>query len=104
MNLFKIVQRDQTEGEKEKADERDRKKRRSNKSKREKFWPERKALSFEVLSSPSERVEPLKHTHIHTNATSGILLSKGRRLSVTQRGVKEQREGGKKNFEDIEKV
>ena len=64
---FWNVKLDQTESERgERARETERK-RRSNKSKIEKFWPQRKAPSFEVLSSPSERFGPLTHTHTHTH-------------------------------------
>lgn len=68
---------DQTEAEEEKVVERDRKKTRRNKSKREKFWPERKSLSFEVLSSPSERfVDTCAHarTHAHTQPLENCLV------------------------------
>lgn len=43
------------------------KKRSTNKSEREKFWPERKALIFEVLSSPSERFGYTTNTRPHTH-------------------------------------
>ena len=98
-------------------------KRRSNKSKIEKFWPQRKAPSFEVLSSPSERFGPLTHTHTHTHTRthththtpSGELLSKDQKLCNSKRNVeaeckkkkKKKREERKKQgekFKEIETV
>lgn len=52
--------------------ERGGKKRSTNKSEGEKFWPERKALIFEVLSSPSERFGYTTNTHTHTRTNTWI--------------------------------
>lgn len=87
------------------------KKRSTNKSKREKFWPERKALIFEVLSSLSERFGYTTNTLMSTHALihgSGKMLSKDQNLWVTQRRLKaesarKKKEKGNK-FGDTENV
>lgn len=85
------------------------KKRSTNKSEGEKFWPERKALIFEVLSSPSERFGYTTNTPTHALIHgSGKMLSKDQNLWVTQRRLKAESARKKKKqgnkFGDTENV